>query len=285
MKNIIEPAARTHRLGVRPSQHTPSSMTRKVRILADPQALHRAAAEEFVSRAKRAVQSQGRFAVALSGGSTPSGLYALLASDQTLRREAPWESMHFFWGDERHVPPDHPDSNYRTACEVLLAKVPVPAANVHRIPAENPNVDEVAQAYEDAMRAFFRLSEGQFPRFDLVLLGLGADGHTASLFPGTEALHEKQRLAVASRVASLTANRITLTAPVFNNAACVAFLVSGADKATSLKRVLAGRQAPEQLPAQLIRPADGELLWLVDEAAASLLNAVGSKDCSTRGDG
>ncbi len=252
-------------------------MAREVRIVADARALHRAAADDFARRAKQAVQAQGRFVVALSGGSTPRGLYTLLASDQTYRREVPWEKVHLFWGDERHVPPDHPDSNYRMAHEALLAKVPVPSENTHRLPTENPSVDEVARQYEEALRAFFQLSAGQLPRFDLVLLGLGTDGHMASLFPGTQALHERHRLVVANWVAKLNSYRITLTAPVFNNASCVIFLVSGEDKALPLKAVVAGKQEPDQLPAQLIRPADGELLWLVDQPAGHLLNHVGSK--------
>ncbi len=256
-------------------------MAREVRILADARAVHRAAADEFVRRAKKAVRAQGRFVVALSGGSTPRGLYTLLASDQTHRREVPWEKVHCFWGDERHVPPDHPDSNYRMAHEVLLGKVPVPVVNVRRIPSEIPNVEDVATQYQDTVRAFFQLSAGEFPRFDLVLLGLGADGHTASLFPGTGALHEKHRLVVANWVAKLYTNRITVTAPVFNSASCVIFLVSGENKAMPLKAVVAGRQEPEQLPAQLIRPADGELLWLVDQAAGRLLNEIGSKSRRT----
>lgn len=249
------------------------SMASKIRFVADTASLHRAAAEEFVRRAKHAVQAQGRFTVALSGGATPRGLYALLASDQTHRGEVPWEKVHFFWGDERHVPPDHPDSNSRMAHEALLGKVPIPSENIHRIPTENPNADEVARQYEETMRAFFRLPAGELPRFDLVLLGLGADGHTASLFPGTRALHENHRLVVANWVARLGANRITVTAPVFNNASCVIFLVSGEDKALPLKGVVDG-QTRDQLPAALIRPTHGELVWLIDRATGRLLNDV-----------
>ena len=180
-------------------------------------------------------------------------------------------SVHFFWGDERHVPPDHPDSNYRMAYEALLCKVPVPVANVRRILSEDRNAHDAARQYERTLQAFFQLSGGRFPRFDLVLLGLGSDGHTASLFPGTTALHEEQRLVIANWVGKLNTDRITLTAPVFNNASCVMFLVSGADKAIPLKAVVEGGHEPEQLPAQLIRPEDGQLLWLVDQAAGRLL--------------
>jgi len=214
--------------------------------------------------------------VALSGGSTPKGVYALLALDPGLQREVPWDKIHFFWGDERHVPPDHPDSNYRMADDALLSKVPVPVANVHRILSENRDADDAARQYEGTLRAFFQASAGRFPRFDLVLLGLGSDGHTASLFPGTTALHERQRLVAANWVGKLDVDRITVTAPVFNGACCVMFLVSGEDKAMPLKAVMEGRHEPEQLPAQLIRPEDGKLLWLVDQAAGRLLNAGGT---------
>jgi 6-phosphogluconolactonase len=179
--------------------------------------------------------------------------------------------MHVFWGDERHVPPDHPDSNYRMANEVLLSQVPIPPANVHRIKSEHPDARQAADDYEQTLQAFFRLAAGQHPRFDLIFLGLGPEGHTASLFPGTQALHETHRLVVSTWVGKFFTDRITLTPPVLNNAAGVVFLVSGEDKALALKAVLEGHDEPEQLPAQLIRPAHGRLLWLVDRAAASLL--------------
>jgi len=252
-------------------------MAADIRIVPDSASLHRAAAEEFARRAKQAVRAHARFSVALSGGATPSGLYAHLAADPTYRREVPWERIHFFWGDERHVPPDHADNNYGLAYKTLLTRVPVHPANIHRIPTEYEETDPVARQYERTLRAYFQLSTGQLPRFDLVLLGLGADGHTASLFPGTQALHETHRLVVANWVDRLGANRITLTVPAFNNASCVIFLVSGEDKAAPLKAVVAGRQDPHRLPAQLIRPMNGELVWLVDQAAGRLLNEVGTK--------
>jgi 6-phosphogluconolactonase len=179
--------------------------------------------------------------------------------------------MHVFWGDERHVPPDHPDSNYRMANEALLSKVPIPPANVHRIKSEHPDAHQVADDYEQTLQAFFHLAAGQLPRFDLILLGLGPEAHTASLFPGTKALHETRRLVVSTWVGKFFTDRITLTPAVLNNAAGVIFLVSGEDKALALKAVLEGHDEPEQLPAQLIRPAHGRLLWLVDRAAAGLL--------------
>lgn len=246
-------------------------------IVADAQALYRAAAEELLRQAKAAVQRTGVFTLLLSGGSTPKGLFTLLASDPVLRDQAPWEQTHVFWGDERHVPPDHPDSNYRLAAEALLSHAPLPAAHVHRIQGELPTAGQAAVSYEQELRLFFGLAEGQRPAFDLVYLGLGPDGHTASLFPGTKALHEQQRLVVANWVGKLYAERITLTAPAINQAACITFLVSGEDKALALKAVLEGPYEPEQLPAQLIQPASGQLVWLVDEAAAQRLTRSGSR--------
>jgi 6-phosphogluconolactonase len=245
----------------------------ELQVVSDAEALYRRAAYEFARRAQAAVGSTGRFAVALSGGGTPKGMYRVLAQDPTLRREVPWGRVHFFFGDERHVPPGHADSNYRAAHEALLSQVPVPEANIWRIPGEECHADVAAGLYEAALRQFFQLSNGPFPRFDLVLLGLGADGHTASLFPGTTALRETRRLAAPNWVDKLGAYRITLTPPVFNRASCVIFLVAGADKATALQAAMEGRHDPEHIPARLIEPADGELIWLVDQAAARLLGA------------
>jgi 6-phosphogluconolactonase len=185
--------------------------------------------------------------------------------------KVPWDKMHVFWGDERHVPPDHPDGNYRMAHEAMLSKVPIPPTNVYRIKSEHPDARQAAEDYEQTLRAFFHLAAGQFPRFDVVYLGLGPEAHTASLFPGTKALHKMAPLVVATWVGKLFTERITLTPPTLNNAAGVIFLVSGDDKALALKAVLEGPDEPEQLPAQLIRPSHGRLLWLVDRAAAGLL--------------
>jgi 6-phosphogluconolactonase len=248
-------------------------MSYELQLLTDAEALYRVAAERFVRHARAAVQLSGRFTVALSGGSTPRAMYRLLALDQPMRSEVPWDKVHFFWGDERHVPPDHADSNYRMVHAELLSKVLVPELNVCRILGEQRDADLSAQQYERTLQAFFQLSPGQLPRFDLMLLGLGEDGHTASLFPGTTAVHEKERLVAANWVRKLHVHRITLTVPVFNNAACVIFLVAGGHKATALRAVLEGVPEPKWLPAQLIRPRDGELVWLVDRAAARLLNA------------
>ncbi|MGH8599163.1 MAG: 6-phosphogluconolactonase [Burkholderiales bacterium] len=243
-------------------------MSEDIRIVENPQALARTAADEFLRRAAAAVRQNGTFSVALSGGSTPKALYSLLATDPGLRRDLPWGKVQVFWGDERPVPPDHADSNFRMADEALLSKVPVLPGNIHRIGGEL-SAEQAAIDYDRALRECFELQDDELPRFDLALLGLGPDGHTASLFPGTRALHEEKRLAVANWIGKLDSERITLTAPVFNNAACVIFLVSGNEKAVVLKSVIEGRREPEQLPAQLIAPSNGELIWMVDAAAAS----------------
>jgi 6-phosphogluconolactonase len=184
--------------------------------------------------------------------------------------------MHFFWGDERHVPPEHADSNFRMANEALLSGAPVPAANVHRMHGEAANAADAAREYEDELHEAFGLKAGEVPRFDLILLGLGPEGHTASLFPGTHALTENQRLVVSNWIGKLFADRITLTPPVLNNAACVMFIVSGPDKATALKGILEGPYEPDQLPAQLVNPTNGRLVWLLDRVAAQELDVIGS---------
>jgi 6-phosphogluconolactonase len=244
---------------------------KEVRIFPLAEAMSRHAAEEIVRLAEEATGASGRFTVALSGGSTPRATYALMADDPSLRERMPWDRTHFFWGDERLVPPDHPESNYRMAFEAMLSKVPVPPENVHRIAGEHQDATQAADEYERALIEFFRLSRGEFPFFDLVLLGLGPDGHVASLFPGTVALRERQRLVVANWVGQLDAERITMTPPVFNHAACLIFLVSGAEKAAALKTVLEPGAASKRLPAQRIQPQRGRLIWLADGAAARLL--------------
>ena len=239
-----------------------------IRILPDRAALFQAAADEFVRQANAAIASKGRFTVALAGGSTPKGLYNLLATKAAL----PWDKMYFFFGDERHVPPDNPESNYRMAREALLSKVPIPAQNIFRVPAENPDAAQAAQTYEDTLRRFFPPAEA-FPRFDLILLGMGPDGHTASLFPGSKALQEKSRWVVSNWVEKFKTDRITLTLPVLNNAAVVMFLAAGEDKTETLKEVLQGTKPGEQFPSKLIRPPNGQLIWLVDQAAAAALSS------------
>jgi 6-phosphogluconolactonase len=242
----------------------------EIRRLTTPQDLFQAAAEEVIRVASEAVAKRGRFTIALSGGSTPKNLFNLIAANAS--GSLPWPQIFFFWGDERHVPPTDPESNYRMAQETLLSKVPVPPGNIFRIPTENPNADAAAAAYEQTLRKFFEVDAGKFPRFDLILLGMGPDGHTASLFPETTALQEKSRLVVANWVEKLNTSRITLTLPVLNAARRVAFLVSGADKATVLREVLEGKGPGERYPSKLVQPSDGKLIWFVDRAAASELS-------------
>ena len=242
-----------------------------LRTLSTPQDLFHAAAEEVLAAAAEAVAERGRFTIALSGGSTPKSLYALIAANASA--SLPWDQMFFFWGDERHVPPDDPDSNYGMAKETLLSKIPTPPANIFPSPAENPDAAAAADAYEQTLRKFFGLTPGQFPRFDLILLGMGPDGHTASLFPDTAALQEKSRLVIANWVEKLQTDRITLTLPVLNAARCVAFLVSGTDKAAVLREVLEGSAPAQKYPSKLVQPGEGKLIWFVDRAAASELSA------------
>ena len=220
------------------------SSSLEIRTLNTPQELFEAAAELVASTASEAIAERGRFTIALSGGSTPKNLYNLLATNA--RSSLPWDRMFFFFGDERHVPPTDPESNYRMANEAMLSKVPVAPGNVFRVEAEKPDAGAAATAYEQTLRKFFALEAGQIPAFDLILLGMGPDGHTASLFPGTEALQEKSKLFVANWVEKLKTHRLTLTLPVLNAARCVAFLVSGTDKAPVLKSVLEGDAPGEQ---------------------------------------
>lgn len=238
----------------------------EIRILKTATELFEAAAAEFAAQASAAVRARGRFTVALSGGSTPRTLYSLLATKPNI----PWDKICIFWGDERHVPPDQPESNYHMANEALLSKVPVPVENIFRIHAEEKDATAAALQYEQTLKDFFHLSPGEFPRFDLILLGVGPDGHTASLFPDTSALNETKRLVVSNWVPKFQTDRITFTLPVLNAAACVMFLLRGADKASTLHEVLENSSA--DLPSQKVRPANGKLIWLVDEPAARTLS-------------
>ncbi len=241
-------------------------------VLADQAALAAAAAELFAGAAERAVARTGRFTVALSGGSTPMLLYALLATEP-YRSRLPWPQTHVFWGDERCVPPGHPDSNFGTAKAIFLDQVPVPAERLHRMQAEREDLDAAAHEYETLIaRIFAVVPSGEPPSFDLILLGLGPDGHTASLFPHTEAVRETKRWVVPNYVPKLHASRLTLTVPILNRGTTVLFLVSGADKAPVLREVLERPPDPDRLPSQLIRPVAGRLSWLADQAAASQLS-------------
>lgn len=249
--------------------------TRSIEVLATAADLFHAAAEEFIRAARTAIGAQGRFTVALSGGSTPEALYSLLAANYA---SFVWNRVFLFFGDERHVPPTDPESNYRMVNESLLTKIAIPSENVFRVLAENPDADAAASDYESRLRRFFEIRPGdrsedrppEFPRFDLILLGMGPDGHTASLFPDSAALDEQSRLVVANWVAKFNTHRITLTFPVLNRAAEVMFLASGADKAEMLRQVLEGKNTPP-LPSQRVQPSDGKLLWMLDEAAAAKL--------------
>ncbi len=235
---------------------------RSLRVLPDAGALARAAADEVLRAAQAA---NDRFTLALSGGSTPKLLYQRLAGADFAAR-LDWPRVHLFWGDERCVPPDDPASNYRLARETLLDHLSIPPANVYRISGEREPAQAAAD-YDRRLRGFF----GGLPRFDLILLGLGDDGHTASLFPHTPVLTERDRYAASSTAPVPPIHRVTLTLPVINAAARVLFLVSGEGKAAILRRVLED-EYPDTLPAQLIQPADGEVIWLVDESAARLLS-------------
>ena len=240
-------------------------MGSEIKIATDAATLARDAAREFQRLAEAAVQEHGRFSVALSGGNTPRSVYSILASEH---KELPWNRIHIFFGDERHVPPDHPDSNFRMASESLLSKVPIPEKNIHRVHAEL-DAEAAAAEYEQQLSSFFQPKDHDWPRFDLIFLGIGEDGHTASLFPGSKALSETSRRVVANWVEKFKTFRITFTFPVLNHAAEVAFLVSGSGKAQILSEVL--RPGSEKYPAQRIQPENGRLLWLIDRDAGSLL--------------
>jgi 6-phosphogluconolactonase len=247
------------------------SENHRIQILTDDAALSRAAAETIVEHLNDSLRIRDVYAIALSGGSTPRRLYALLANDAVFRDQIPWERVHFFWGDERHVSPDHPDSNYRMADAALLSKAPIPSTNIHRIRAEDSDAGKAAADYEQEIRRFFKIDDRQMPRFDCMLMGMGSDGHTASLFPETAALEETRHLVVANWVEKLQSYRITMTVPVFNNAERIIFLVSGQEKANTLKSVLARRRESGPYPVQRIRPEHGQLIWLIDASAASHL--------------
>lgn len=236
-------------------------------VLNDPADVARAAADRFVEIAREAIGERSRFSVALSGGSTPQRAYELLASED-YRERLDWSKAHIFFGDERSVPPDDAESNYRMANEALLSRVEIPAKNIHRI---NGTGDAVANArlYEDELRTFF--NDSAWPRFDLVMLGMGDDGHTASLFPGTDALREEQAWVAGVWVEKFSAFRITLTPPAINHAAHILFLITGENKAPRLAQVFDHQTGMERLPVQLIRPVSGSTEWLVDSAAASRL--------------
>jgi len=248
------------------------TVSREVVILPDPPAVARRAADEFLKAVNEEIARKDSFTVALAGGSTPKALYSLLSGESAYSSKIPWAKLHFFFGDERHAPPDNSESNFHMANETLFSKGFVKPEQVTRIKGEYADTEKAALEYEHALRAYFKLKDGEYPRFDLVLLGMGDEGHTLSLFPGTRALHAAaNRLVVRNWVGKLYTERITITAPVANQANRVFFCVTRADKALALKAVLEGPYEPEQLPSQLIQPASGNLLWLVDQDAGSML--------------
>ena len=240
-----------------------------VRVCPDAAGVARAGARLFVEWAWQFIAREGQFAVALSGGHTPQELYRHLASDE-YRPQVDWAKVQLFWSDERAVPPDHPDSNYGMARRELLVRVPIPSANVHRMEAERTDIGRAAQEYEEVLRRYLPLDARGFPRFHLILLGMGPDGHTASLFPGARKLRHTLRWVSTPLHPTLGTRRMTLTLPVLNAAHRVLFLVTGAEKAGTLRDVIEGRHDPP-LPAQLVTVPDGHRDFLVDEAVASLL--------------
>lgn len=236
---------------------------REINICRDIAELSRQSAERFSQLVNQSVQGSGCFTVALSGGSTPKYLYSLLASPDYQERN-PWNNVHLFWGDERCVPPDHPESNFGMVRESLLSKIKIPAENIHRMAGER-EPQAAAAEYEKHLQEFFGLESGALPRFDLILLGIGEDGHTASLFTGSDALNETERLVIARFVEKLNSYRLTLTLPVLNSGAEVWFLVTGASKADAVKKVLVGSA---DLPAAKVQPGNGRLIWFITQDAA-----------------
>jgi 6-phosphogluconolactonase len=245
----------------------------EIRIFDSVEELSRAGANQFIEWGMEAFQAKGRFVVALAGGSIPRSLYLMLSSEE-FRSRLDWSRVHFFWGDERAVPPFHADSNFRMARETLLSKVNPPPENIHRVLSEKPAPSEAGKAYAEELKRFFSLQEGEWPKFDLVLLGMGSDGHTVSLFPGTAVVHETQSLVAVPWVDIIRAYRITLTPPVINHATHILFFVAGSDKAPALKAVLEGKYQPDKYPAQVIRPLRGTLTWMADRTASALLTKV-----------
>lgn len=239
-------------------------------IAKDSDELNQIAAEKFISIAQKAIAENDKFTVALAGGSTPKSLYKLLASE-SFRSQVDWQKVFFFFGDERNVSIDSDESNFRMAKENLLEPLQISPANIFRWQTEFADAEKTAECYEKTIIEFFDLEESEFPRFDLILLGMGDDGHTASLFPFSKALSETRHIAVVNFVEKFDASRLTFTFPTINNASNVVFLVSGENKANALKEILEGEFKPEKFPSQNINPENGNLFWLIDRQAAKLL--------------
>ncbi|HET9805126.1 MAG TPA: 6-phosphogluconolactonase [Candidatus Acidoferrum sp.] len=246
-------------------------MDRTIKLFPDIASIAQDAAKIFVNAAQQAVKERGVFRVAMAGGSTPKTLYALLVAEP-FRSQLPFDKMQLFFGDDRHVPPDHADSNYRMVSENFISKTPIKPDQVFRMKTELQDTEKAALEYEQILKTQFALKAGELPRFDLMMLGMGNEGHILSLFPATTALRDNGRLVVRTWVGKLYTERITCTAPVANNSAAVLFMITGADKAPALKAVLEGPYEPDQLPAQYIKPSNGKLIFLVDSAAGGMLS-------------
>ena len=240
-------------------------MNKIVEVLPDKEALIERALEVVLSKMQAAIQERGRCTIALAGGGTPKPLYEAIAT-----QNLPWDKIHVFWGDERYVPPDHPDSNQGMARSAWLDKVDLPSANIHPMPTDSANPATDAQKHEEELREFFTVAVGEFPSFDVILLGIGDDAHTASLFPHTDALQIQDKLVTLGNKDGQP--RITFTAPLINHAHCVIFLVAGASKRPALAQIFAADADPMTYPARLIKPL-GELWWLLDESAGQELKA------------
>ena len=239
-------------------------------IVSDLDAMSMRGANHVTEVIEHSVKERKKCTIALSGGNTPRKLYERLATEEFASR-IPWESTHWFFGDERHVPPDHDDSNYKMASDSLFSNVPIPHGHIHRIMTERPNPPAIAANYELTLMKVFHLTPGEFPVFDLIFLGVGANGHTASLFPHSEGLQVTNRMATANRIPETETWRITMTFPVINAAKNILFLVAGEDKAEALRQVLEGPSNPEAYPAQLVRQKRGFQLWLIEQSAAASL--------------
>jgi 6-phosphogluconolactonase len=239
-----------------------------IAIYPDTNTLSHEAAQYIVRVAQESIVTHGRFTLALSGGNTPKKLYGLLASEPYVS-QIDWNLVEIFWSDERCVPPDSPDSNYHMAQEVLLSKVPIPANQIHRTPADEADRDAASETYAQEMRNVF--GTNGIPKFDLIQLGMGPEGHTASLFPHQASLHEQQRLVMPVSVPKPPPARLTFTPPVLNAATHILFLVTGTDKEEAVQAVLEGDHQPDEYPAQIVQPSQGEVTWMLDTAAAAAL--------------
>lgn len=242
-----------------------------INVAVDKPTLFEGTAKLISDAARAAIARSGRFALVLTGGSTPKGLYELLASDEW-RSRIEWSKVHLFWGDERFVPATDPQSNYGMAKAALIDHLQLPSANIHRIITENTTPESCANAYEEDIRTFFKAPPGVFPSFDFVLNGMGSNCHVLSLFPGRPTIHEKSRLVISDYIPEVSMDRITMTAPLVNAAREVVMLVAGKDKAKALQEVLDGPVNVDEKPAQLINPKHGPLIWMVDQDAAAQLS-------------